>query len=153
MTSSRARSKGKHLNKSRTTHITEIHASTKAYPAWWSELEESRVLRRRKSMGETVLERNVCFIDTPGTTPTWNEDHVVKYVESLLHKNAEIMSLSEPELMNALSGSGGVQVDLVIYVVPHGERCLMLIKIGRMLIQRQNGHMMSTSPILAGYQV
>ncbi len=49
-----------------TTKITEIYASTKAYPAWWSDLEESRILRRRKSMGDSVLERNLCFVDTPG---------------------------------------------------------------------------------------
>lgn len=49
-----------------TSKITEVFASTKAYPAWWSDLEESRILRRRKSMGDSVLERNLCFVDTPG---------------------------------------------------------------------------------------
>ncbi|QDS72024.1 hypothetical protein FKW77_002117 [Venturia effusa] len=115
----RSRHKAKKLDRSRTTSITEINASTRAYPAWWSELEESRVLRRRKSMGETVLERNICFIDTPGDSPTWTEEHVVRYIESLLHKNASVTTLSDSELMNVLSGSGGVQVDVVIYVVPH----------------------------------
>lgn len=49
-----------------TTQITEIYASTKAYPSWWSEVDESKILRRRKSMGDSVLERNLCFVDTPG---------------------------------------------------------------------------------------
>lgn len=49
-----------------TTQITEVYASTRAYPAWWSDLEESRILRRRKSLGDSVLERNLCFVDTPG---------------------------------------------------------------------------------------
>lgn len=49
-----------------TSEITEVYASTRAYPAWWSDLEESRLLRRRKSMGDSVLERNLCFVDTPG---------------------------------------------------------------------------------------
>ena len=49
-----------------TLQITEVYASTRAYPAWWSDLEESRILRRRKSMGDSVLERNLCFVDTPG---------------------------------------------------------------------------------------
>lgn len=52
------------------THgITEVYASTKPYPHWWSEHEDSKVLRRRKSStaaSETVLERNLCFVDTPG---------------------------------------------------------------------------------------
>ena len=49
-----------------TLQVTEVYASTRAYPAWWSDLEESRILRRRKSMGDSVLERNLCFVDTPG---------------------------------------------------------------------------------------
>jgi len=49
-----------------TSQITEIYASTRAYPSWWSDLEESRILRRRKSLGDSVLERNLCFVDTPG---------------------------------------------------------------------------------------
>ncbi|KAI9881433.1 MAG: hypothetical protein M1823_006653, partial [Watsoniomyces obsoletus] len=44
--------------------VTEIYASTKPYPPWWSDVEESRILRRRKSMGDSVLERNLCFVDT-----------------------------------------------------------------------------------------
>lgn len=49
-----------------TSKITEIYASTRSYPSWWSDLEESRILRRRKSVGDSVLERNLCFVDTPG---------------------------------------------------------------------------------------
>lgn len=49
-----------------TTQITEVYASTKPYPEWWSELDDSRLLRRRKSIDEAVLDRNICFVDTPG---------------------------------------------------------------------------------------
>ncbi len=49
-----------------TTQITEIYASTKPYPEWWSEMDDLSILRRRKSLGDTVLDRNICFIDTPG---------------------------------------------------------------------------------------
>jgi GTPase SAR1 family protein len=49
-----------------TSHITEVYASTKPYPEWWSELDDSRILRRRKSIDEAVLDRNICFVDTPG---------------------------------------------------------------------------------------
>lgn len=49
-----------------TAQITEIFASTKPYPEWWSDLDDSRILKRRKSLGDTVLDRNVCFVDTPG---------------------------------------------------------------------------------------
>ena len=49
-----------------TKKITEIYASTKPYPEWWSEVDDLMVLRRRKSLGDAVLDRNVCFVDTPG---------------------------------------------------------------------------------------
>lgn len=61
-----SRSKSRSGSTEATTQITEIYASTKPYPTWWSDLEESRILRRRKSMGDSVLERNLCFVDTPG---------------------------------------------------------------------------------------
>lgn len=49
-----------------TSRIIEISASTRAYPQWWSELDDVKFLRRRKSTGDSVLERNLCFVDTPG---------------------------------------------------------------------------------------
>lgn len=49
-----------------TSRITEVYASTKPYPEWWSEVEDSGVLMRRKSLGDAVLDRNICFVDTPG---------------------------------------------------------------------------------------
>jgi hypothetical protein len=54
-----------------TENILEIKASTRAYPSWWKseaerETKSSRPqLTRRESVGE-VLERNICFVDTPG---------------------------------------------------------------------------------------
>ena len=52
-----------------TSKILEVFASTRPYPNWWSEAEEVKVLRRRRSTstgGDTVLDRNICFVDTPG---------------------------------------------------------------------------------------
>lgn len=52
-----------------TKKITEVYASTRPYPHWWSELDDSKLLRRRKSKygtEEQIIERNLCFVDTPG---------------------------------------------------------------------------------------
>lgn len=52
-----------------TKNITEVYASTRPYPHWWSELDDSKLLRRRKSKygtEEQIIERNLCFVDTPG---------------------------------------------------------------------------------------
>ncbi|KAF2095547.1 hypothetical protein NA57DRAFT_67922 [Rhizodiscina lignyota] len=105
------------------TRITEIHASTRAYPSWWSDVEESRILRRRKSMGlgDTVLERNVCFIDTPGFGDERGlvEENNARYIEALMHRNAAVENLSDADLLNMLSSGGGVQVDVVLYIFGH----------------------------------
>lgn len=114
----RPHSRGKKADRSATRHITELYASTRAYPAWWSELEDSKaVLRRRKSMGDTVLERNVCFVDTPGG----NADGVVRYVEGLLHKCSDLGVMSDGEILGVLSGDGGCQVDVCLFLFPDGK--------------------------------
>ncbi|OCK77166.1 hypothetical protein K432DRAFT_127530 [Lepidopterella palustris CBS 459.81] len=104
-----------------TSRIIEVHASTKAYPSWWTDMEESRVMRKRKSIGDTVLERNLCFIDTPGYGKTASciedMDLVIDYIESLLRRNASIGAMSDGDLLAVLSGNGGVQVDVVFYLL------------------------------------
>ncbi|KAF2659318.1 hypothetical protein K491DRAFT_712836 [Lophiostoma macrostomum CBS 122681] len=103
-----------------TSKITEVHASTKAYPSWWTDLEESRV-RRRKSASDAVLERNLCFVDTPGfgkaVQTTDEQNMVIEYVESLLCKNASVTSMEDSDLLSVISGTGGVQVDVVFYLL------------------------------------
>jgi hypothetical protein len=130
-------------NSNHTERISEILASTKSYPEWWTELDEFRVSQRRKSLGDQVLDRNICFVDTPGygTGPsvspfqdaelarlTYNPSQAmesivtcVDYVESHLNKVSSD-SLSEPEMLNMLGGNGGFQVDLVLYLV-HRSLC------------------------------
>ncbi|KAG0647011.1 Septin-2B [Hyphodiscus hymeniophilus] len=118
--SSKSKSRSGSADMQSTTQITEVYASTRAYPAWWSDLEESRILRRRKSMGDSVLERNLCFVDTPGygnkTSCLESIMPVVNYIESHLQKFASMQGLSESDMINMLSGNGGSQVDLVFYL-------------------------------------
>jgi hypothetical protein len=125
-------------------HITEIQASTKAYPPWWSDMEDSRVLRRRKSMGETVLERNISFIDSPGFSSSREGElkteklPLVGYLEGLFQRNAAMDGLDKSELLGVLSGAGGVQVDIVLYIcAPAGTcpSCLSLRSLKAMLIR------------------
>ncbi|KAL3425231.1 heat shock protein [Phlyctema vagabunda] len=120
--SSKARSKSADLET--TTHITEVYASTRAYPAWWSDLEESRILRRRKSVGDSVLERNLCFVDTPGygtaTSCLDCIDPIISYIESHLQKVTSTEA-SDSDLINMLSGGGGSQVDAIFYVISQSK--------------------------------
>ena len=113
-----------------TRQITEVYASTRPYPAWWSELDDSRVLRRRKSLGESILERNLCFVDSPGHSSGRSDEDVIKpvvcYVEEHFERLSSLANLSDGDLMGLVSGSGGSQVDVVFYLFSHGTSNLNL---------------------------
>lgn len=110
-----------------TKTISEIYASTRPYPHWWSELDDSKVLRRRKPKHvseEQILERNLCFVDTPGygsgTSFLECIEPVVGYVEAQMERTRSIVnSGSDGELLSILSGNGTPQVDIVFYVILH----------------------------------
>ena len=108
-----------------TNQTIEVYASTKAYPSWWSDFEDSKVLRRRKSGGDTVLERNVCFVDTPGydsgTSVLASMDSVLHYIEAQMAKNTSFSNMSDIDLLSMLGGAGGFQVDLVLYLFTKGK--------------------------------
>ncbi|KAL2810224.1 hypothetical protein BJX63DRAFT_324143 [Aspergillus granulosus] len=110
---------------SRPTHtpalVSEIYASTKPYPTWWSDLEDSRVLRRRKSMGDVVLERNLCFVDTPGSrgSQTGQLDAVIQYMNQQLFRATAASDCSNADFQNMMAGNGGSQVDAILYLISH----------------------------------
>jgi len=105
-----------------TSRVTEIHASTKPYPHWWTDVEDSRALRRRKSSLDAVLERNICFVDTPGFTRGATEkddmDMVVDYVESLMYQTSSVTTMDDNDVLGVISGSGGVSIDVILYLLP-----------------------------------
>ncbi|KAJ5317327.1 hypothetical protein N7508_001835 [Penicillium antarcticum] len=111
--SSRLRSRGTLVTTS------EIYASTKPYPSWWSDLEDSRVLRRRKSIGEIVLERNICFVDTPATSLSraGQIEAVVQYLRQQLLRATSALNDTGVDFQNLLAGNGGSQVDAILYLI------------------------------------
>lgn len=69
-------------------------------------------------MEDAVLERNICFIDSPSLPANASTSAVhplTQYMEALLHKNASISAMNDNDLLNVLSGAGGVQIDVVLY--------------------------------------
>lgn len=118
----RSKSNKRKAESSATSRITEIHASTKSFPPWWTDVEESRVLRRRKSTSDGVLERNICFVDTPGfghnTSRTEDMSLVADYVESLLYQTSSVASMEDSDLLGVISGNGGLSIDVVLYLLP-----------------------------------
>ncbi|KAL8781565.1 MAG: hypothetical protein Q9213_005951 [Squamulea squamosa] len=108
-------------NLSSTSKVNEVWASTKAYPEWWTALEENMVQRRRKSIGGTILERNICFVDTPGygrgLSITEGIQAVISYIEDQIARPFSAATDTATELVNMMSGHGGTQVDVVLYLI------------------------------------
>lgn len=121
LTSQKPKSKSSRANVRSTDKITEVYASTKPYPTWWSDIEETKVLRRRKSMGDTVLERNICFVDTPGYSHAMSKmesiESTLRYIEAQFTKPFTDTTGNSGDLVSLLSGSGGFQVDVVLYMI------------------------------------
>ncbi|KAI0399587.1 hypothetical protein F4802DRAFT_588830 [Xylaria palmicola] len=105
-----------------TATISEVYASTKPYPEWWQELDTPSVPHKRKRRGDSVLERNICFVDTPGygreSSVMETIMSCVDYVESHLSKLSSD-DLNDSELTSMLGGDGGCQVDVVLYLISH----------------------------------
>lgn len=71
---------------------------------------------------DTVLERNICFVDTPGVSAGSREnedmDLVLEYTESLLYRTSSVTTLDDNDVLGLVSGSGGVLIDVVLYLLP-----------------------------------
>ena len=104
--------------------ITEVFASTKPYPSWWSDIGNPKTLPRPRTMGDAVLERNICFVDTQGygsgLSRIENMDIILQYIEAQLTKPFTASTASEGDIIGLLSGVGGSQVDVVFYLLSQG---------------------------------
>ncbi|KAK3340127.1 Septin-domain-containing protein [Neurospora tetraspora] len=120
-----SRSSSRRQSSNGTGQITEVYASTKPYPQWWSEIDDLNVLKRRKSMEDTVLDRNICFVDTPGygsgSSSMDTITPVVQYIESQMQR-MNVNALNDGDMLNMLGGEGGVQIDVVFYLVSNRLR-------------------------------
>lgn len=83
------------------------------------------MLRRRKSIGEIVLERNLCFVDTPAVSLSrpGQTDAVLQYMRQQFHRATAALNSSSVDMQNLLAGNGGSQVDAIIYLVSNGKIC------------------------------
>ncbi|KAK3691277.1 hypothetical protein LTR37_018722 [Vermiconidia calcicola] len=99
-----------------TRGMVEIGASTRPYPPWWTDFESRRQLHRRNSIGDGVLERNITFLDTPGFYGGKHVEDVLQHFKRTLSRMGTMAKMSDSELVYMLSGEGGVQVDVVIYL-------------------------------------
>lgn len=69
-------------------------------------------------MGDTVLERNICFVDTARSK---SSSYAAHYIEQQLLRTINCANQANHELSSLLSGRGGSQVDLVLHLISYGK--------------------------------
>ncbi|EZF25469.1 hypothetical protein H112_02201 [Trichophyton rubrum D6] len=99
--------------------ISEIYASTKPYPSWWSDMDDSRVLRRRKSLGDVILERNLCFVDTFAGSKNADQqtEVIIQYMNKQFTRAVSAVRSVTTDFQGLLCGNGGPQVDVILYLI------------------------------------
>ena len=69
-------------------------------------------------MGDSVLERNICFVDTSDSIKL---EKIIHYAEQqLLNAITSVDQLSN-EFSGMLSGRGSSQVDVILYLMSKGK--------------------------------
>lgn len=70
-------------------------------------------------MGDIVLERNLCFIDTPATSMNQAEqtEAITQYMHNQLSRAIAALDSSNFDFQSMLAGNGGSQVDTTIYLI------------------------------------
>jgi hypothetical protein len=99
--------------------FAEIYASTRAYPSWWCEAD-GRPVSRSTTSRDTILDRNITFIDMTGEHESdayRNSNQAMSYLQHSLKRTLSLSTLTEHELLDLISGNGGTQVDLIFYVL------------------------------------
>ncbi|KAM5458135.1 hypothetical protein MaudCBS49596_000045 [Microsporum audouinii] len=119
MVKSRRKTSGKPRRTRECEPISEIYASTKPYPSWWSDIDDSRVLRRRKSTGDVILERNLCFVDTFAGSKSADQqtEVIVQYMNKQFARAMSAVRSVTADFQGLLSGNGGPQVDVILYLI------------------------------------
>ncbi|KAI7286864.1 hypothetical protein KC345_g909 [Hortaea werneckii] len=97
--------------------VHETAASTKPCPRWWRDMESSRISNRRRSIGEGLLQRNLCFVDTPGLSDDVEAQQVLRCFDQTIMRTLCLEKLTDSELISLLSGEGGsTLIDAVVWL-------------------------------------
>ena len=69
-------------------------------------------------MGDAVLERNLCFVDV---SPSVGVETIVEYMVQQLRSGMVSASTASGDFLGLLSGRGGAQVDVILYLLSNGK--------------------------------
>ena len=69
-------------------------------------------------MGDAVLERNLCFVDASSSVGI---EPIVEYMVQQLRSGMVSASTASGDFLGLLSGRGGAQVDVILYLLSNGK--------------------------------
>lgn len=124
----------------------EYQASTKPYPSWWSDTENSRAWWRRKSVGEAVLERNIRFIDTQGEESSTSVMSLIHKINKTYSSMSTLGGLTDSEMLDLLSGRSGMLYDVVLHLFRGDQTSLTEVEASEM---RQLAGLTNLIPVIA----
>ena len=75
-------------------------------------------------MGDVVLERNLCFVDSHCRTLSRADqtESVIEYMKQQLLRTLAAVNTFNTDLQGLLGGHGGSQVDVVLYLISEGKQ-------------------------------
>ncbi|KAF5268797.1 hypothetical protein FOXYS1_297 [Fusarium oxysporum] len=93
--------------------------NSRPQPWWRSDSELTVTTRRRISTTGDVLDRNVCFVESPGhrrdASGSWRDLHYVEsHLTSLMNK-----PMADSDLFTLVNSGGEPVVDALLYLIPH----------------------------------
>merc|ERR1712070_171117 len=81
------------------------------------DMDSSRISNRRRSVGEGLLQRNICFLDTPGLSDDVEAQQVLRCFDQTIMRTLHLEKLTDSELTGLLSGEGAsTLVDAVLWL-------------------------------------
>lgn len=100
-------------------HFAEVLASTRMVPSWRSSnphSEHRRTFRKKSSVSEGSLDRNLTFIEAPALNSDDAIKAVLDHVLACLQRSAHLESMTDSEIISMMSGDGSCHVTAVIYL-------------------------------------
>ncbi|KAF5964389.1 hypothetical protein FBULB1_12811 [Fusarium bulbicola] len=115
-------------------HATETYASSRPQPWWRSDSELAMTTRRRIPTTGDVLDRNVCFVESPGhrrgASGSWRDLHYVEsHLASLINK-----PMADSDLFTLVNSGAEPVVDALLYLIPHSGKFIQFRLTPRLLM-------------------
>ena len=108
-------------------HVLEIFASTKPYCDRRSSSRDDETAENGQKMGEKVLERNICFVDTCDSTfggrsaDSGKSFPIMDYIMSSFRNAVSVVGDLPKEMLERKLSNRRAQVDLVLFIFNHGK--------------------------------